>query len=135
MRKPACLVDKEVKVAAVARMEKGESPSKIAREIGVVRQALYLWRAAAQGKKRGLRGPGRPPRKREDDLLADGPGAADAGVPEAIRTRRQIAELQRKIGEQEMLLEFFRVALRQFRGADQANDAPGAEKSTQPSKR
>ena len=137
MRKRPCFVDDATKLAAIARMERGENVTALARELGVVRRVLYVWRARhrATGGK-GLRGPGRPPRSvRPGTYAPPEEGAANAGGAEAARAQQQIAELERKIGEQEMMLEFFRIALRQFRGAGQGNDVPGVAKSTRPSRR
>ena len=136
MRKRPCFVDDATKLAALARMERGENVTELARELGVVRRVLYMWRAAHRGTgEKGLRGPGRPPRRVRPGTYAPPEEAATNAGAEAARAKQQIAELERKIGEQEMMLEFFRIALRQFRGAGQGNDVPGVAKSTRPSRR
>jgi hypothetical protein len=43
--------------------------------------------------------------------------------------------LERKIGQQQLELDFFRQALRQVRGARPAGGAPGVARSTASSKR
>jgi hypothetical protein len=49
--------------------------------------------------------------------------------------RRQLAEQQRKIGEQEVDLDFFRRALRQLEEARRTTAGPGSAASTKSSKR
>jgi transposase len=49
--------------------------------------------------------------------------------------RQRIAELERKIGQQHLELDFFRQALRQVRGKRQPSDGPGARASIASSKR
>ena len=76
---------------------------------------------------------------------ADGPPGDPEGVlpaPRAGREReslarseRRIAELERKIGEQQMELDFFRRALRQVRDERRRSGVPGGTASTRSSKR
>jgi hypothetical protein len=47
----------------------------------------------------------------------------------------RIAELERKIGQQQVDLDFFRQALRQVKGARRPSDGPGVTGSTRSSKR
>jgi hypothetical protein len=44
--------------------------------------------------------------------------------------RRRIAELERKVGQQQVDLDFFRRALRQVKGARRPSAAPGVTAST-----
>jgi hypothetical protein len=49
--------------------------------------------------------------------------------------RKRISELERKVGQQQVELDFFRKALRQVEGARQPSDGPGARASTRSSRR
>ena len=61
------------------------------------------------------------------------PPDTPGGELEAARTR--IAELERKVGQQQLELDFFRQALRQVRGARRPSAGPGVTGSTESSKR
>jgi len=107
MSKPTVRVfTPEFKQAAVKRIGAGERLRAVAEDLGIRRKLLYDWRAVwrAQGiagfkKKRGRR----PKAKPQDS--AGGPAA------ELAAARRRIAELERKIGQQAVELDFFRQAL------------------------
>jgi hypothetical protein len=49
--------------------------------------------------------------------------------------RARIAELERKIGQQQVDIDFFQEALRQIEGIRRANAEPGVTASTRSSKR
>src|SRR5262245_47497276 len=113
------------KLAAVRRMLAGEDVSALSRELQVLRKDLYYWRARFRmGGPEALRGRGRP-RKVEviSEKPKDPPGELDAA-------RERIAELERKIGQQQVELDFFRLALRRVGGVRRQNAAPGAPRST-----
>ena len=72
--------------------------------------------------------------------------SADLGIPNRFRlnssrssevaaARERIAELERKIGQQQVDLDFFRQALRRVGGTRRRNAEPGAPPSTKSSKR
>jgi hypothetical protein len=64
------------------------------------------------------------------------PAPTGAGERESLaRSARRIAELERKIGEQQMELDFFRRALRQVRDERRRIGVPGGTASTRSSKR
>ena len=118
------------KLAAVYRMMAGEDVSALARELRVLRKDLYQWRARFRaGGPEALRGRGRPPKSA---ALLTRP-AEPSGELEAARKR--IAELERKIGQQQLDLDFFRQALRRVREARRRDAEPGAPRSTRSSKR
>jgi transposase len=118
------------KLAAVRRMMAGENVSALSRELQVLRKDLYYWRTRFRaGGPEALRGKGRP---RKGDATAVKPKEPPGDVEAA---RGQIAELERKIGQQQVELDFFRQALRQFEGARRRNAEPGAPRSTRSSKR
>lgn len=122
----------EAKLAVVERLERGEPAQALARELKVPRRRLYVWWAAyrAQGPE-GLRPTGRPSK------LALSGSSAEAGQPSDPLTRaeRRVAELERKIGQQQLELDFFKRALRQVEALGQPKSGRGATASTPSSKR
>src|ERR1700723_451910 len=117
---------RDFKLAALARMAAGENVSALARELGVLRKCLYQWRDRYRlGSAIAVRSRGRPTKAESVALRAAG------GVPPVVRSglaaappldalaqaERRIAELERKVGRQELELDFFQRALRQIEEA------------------
>jgi hypothetical protein len=122
-----------VKLSAVKRMSDGEPASAIALEIEADRLRLYEWyHKYREGGPEGLRRVGRP--RKAEALSARGRAWKDA-PDENAALRGQIAELERKIGQQQVDLDFFRRALRHVEETRRAQAAPGAAASTKSSKR
>jgi transposase-like protein len=128
---------KEFKLAAVSRMLAGTNVTALARELGVKRKRLYAWCAAFRaGGPDGVRGPGRPRKTASDPpRMAAGPPKASAAVVDRAPAQRRIAELERKVGQQALELDFFRRALRQVEASRRPSDGPGATASTPSSRR
>jgi transposase-like protein len=126
------IFSREFKLSAVHRMLSGENVSALARELRVLRKDLYKWRDnfRARGPD-GLRSRGRP-RKGEAAGLARTPAPEQDDV---ARARCRIAELERKIGQQQVELDFFRQALQQVKGKRRPSDGSGATASMPRSKR
>ena len=125
-------VSVEVKRAAVSRVARGEDVSAVARELEVDRRRLYEWQEQVrQGGLEALRG--RPGRPRKGAL--DGPPLRSAILNEGAAARRRIAELERKIGEQQGDLDFFRQALRHVKARQQAAGVSGKLRSSKSSER
>jgi transposase len=104
----------ELKLAAVRRVLAGESVRGVAQELGIRRKRLYVWkdRYAELGEAGLLHGRAGRPRK----VATDGKGAdAMSGRGELLAARRRIAELERKVGQQELELDFFGEALRRIK--------------------
>jgi transposase len=121
------------KRAAVGRVVAGEAVSTVARSIGVNRNRLYEWCGKyREGGAEAVRRAGRP---RKAERLSGRAGAWEDGMDELSAARRQIAELQRKVGEQQVDLDFFRKALRHIEETRRAPAAPGGAVSTKSSKR
>ncbi|MBY0322060.1 MAG: helix-turn-helix domain-containing protein [Reyranella sp.] len=121
----------EVKRRAVERVAQGEDVSAVASAVGVDRRRVYEWQdLVRQGGVEALRGPGRP---RKGAL--EGPPLKSAILNEGAAARRRIAELERKIGEQQADLDFFRQALRHVKARQQAGGKPGALRSGKSSRR
>jgi transposase len=137
-KKPPRVFSREFKLAAVRRILAGERIRALSQELKVLRKDLYAWRDLFRaGGAAALRPLGRP---RKTDVLAMGAReTAEAAMPEgpaeAERARRRIAELERKIGQQQLELDFFRQALRQVREARRLSSGPGVTGSTGSSKR
>jgi transposase len=137
VRKKRRSFTREFKLSALRRMAKTDSIVGLARELGVERKLLYCWREQYQsGGSEALRRVGRPVRRaaEQDGFFeasgnlsqrADGNEPATPGAPE-----QRIEALQRKIGEQQLELDFFRAALQQVRARRRGNGAPGEKAST-----
>ena len=98
------------KQSAVGRMATAESIRDLARELGVEQRLLYHWRDRFQtGGAEALRRIGRASRT----IPVEPAAAIDPGDPAAAQ--RRIEELERKIGQQQLELDFFRAALRRVR--------------------
>jgi transposase len=111
----------EFKLQAVQRMEAGECVSALSRELGVRRKLLYYWREGY--RKRGLA------------ALERRPGRERLSVEERSRqvredAARQIAELERKVGRQALLIDFLRRAFKRVEDLRQDSNDSGAKAST-----
>jgi hypothetical protein len=96
---------------------------------------LYRWRDAvrAGGEEAVRDGPGRPSGVEAAAMaLARGPAARARDITEA---RRQIAELERKVGEQQVALDFFKQALQRIEASRRPSDGNGATGSSPRSRR
>ena len=103
-----------LKRAALARVAAGESIAEVARDLKLRGRLLYAWRDKVRtGGPAALRERGRP---RKGGMAVAAPAAvAAAGEGELARAQRRVAELERKIGQQQVDLDFFRRALRHVR--------------------
>jgi transposase len=115
----------EFKRAAVALMVPGVKISVLARELGVNRQQLYEWREAMAAGDELLRRRGRPKRTVMPPAQANDLAGA----------QQRVAQLERRLGQQELELDFFKEALRRVEGLRRPSNGPGATASTPSSKR
>jgi transposase len=126
---------REFKLEAVRRILAGERIKALSEELTVLRKDLYSWRKLFRaGGAVALRPLGRPRkgdgvvtarvRKRSREVAG-----GDAAAPE------RVAELERKIGQQQIELDFFRQALRRVTEARRPNAGSGVTGSTRSSKR
>lgn len=124
--------ERDLKIETVKRMLRGENVSALTRELRVSRAVLYRWKDQYRedGSQAFRRKAGRPPKS------APGMNRARAEASgELAAARQRVAELERKVGQQQVELDFFRQALRQV-GADRAAmSGRGAKVSTPSSKR
>jgi transposase-like protein len=116
-------------------LEEGESGTALARELGLQRSMLYRWWGSyRKGGSLALRERhGRPSKPEAVELrearrrVAETSGLAGA--------QERIAELERKIGQQQQDLDFFKEALRRIRASRRPSDGPGETASLPPSGR
>ena len=114
---------REFKVAAVARMEAGENISALGRELKVSRSVINRWRDAfLRVGPEGLRDRGRPARMEAQPVRA-------VATPEEVAARR-VAELERKVGQQALLIDFLKRAFKRVEGARRNSTGSGVTAST-----
>lgn len=117
---------REFKLAALARFEACDNAQALARELGIRRELFYRWRDRyAAGGAEALRPVGRP---RSAGLPV--PAADDGPLDEARLQAGRIAALERKVGQQQLELDFFRAALRQVKGSSPRSGGRGGPAST-----
>jgi len=130
---------REFKIGIVCRMLAGENVSALARELKMTRKDLYAWRDRFQaGGPEALRGRGRPPKAEAAGVAASSTSAqapAETPAEELEAARKRIAELERKVGQQQLDLDFFQRALRHVGAPRQPGTKPGVTGSTKSSKR
>jgi transposase len=116
------------KQSVVARMASADSIRGLAAELNVDSRMLYHWRDQFQtGGLDGLRRVGRPPRL---DTAKIETVPSPINVTDPGEVRKLIDELQRKIGQQQLELDFFRAALRHVREQRLKMGEPGDTAST-----
>jgi transposase len=125
---------REFKLSAVQRMIAGESTAELSRELGVPNGHLYRWCAHfRRGGAEALRPACRP--RKIPGAVELAPEAKAMRVQDVATARKRIGGLERKIGQQQVELDFFRQALRQVGGARQPSDGLGVRASTRSSRR
>ena len=121
------------KLKAIKRAEGGEGVLPVARKLGISRKLLHDWRKAWRlhgpaGLNR-KRGPKPGPRKLRP--LAE--PAAEGSGGELAQARAKIAELERKIGQQALDIDFFHKALRTLKAVDrQGSISAASRRSSKP---
>jgi transposase len=113
------------KLMALSRLAAAKDVSALARELGVRRLQLYRWRWAFEAG--GAAALGAAGRRLAMRALPAGETLATA--------RERIAALERRLGQQQLELDFFRQALRQVEALRRPSDGPGATASTPSSRR
>src|SRR3989337_2964559 len=119
-----------LKIEVVRRMEAGESAVALAREYGIPRaHTVHCWcREVRDGGEAALRdGAGRPSWL---ELRSENGDVRDLG-----QARRRIAELERKVGRQQVDLDFFEGALQRIEASRRPSDGPGVTRSSPRSRR
>ena len=103
---------REMKLAAVQRLEMGASMAEVARAFEVNPNVLHRWR-------------------RE---LRQGPGNAFPGLGKKRWDDTQQAKLERKIGQQTLEIDFLKGCLQRIEEQRMLQAVPGKPRSTGPSK-
>jgi transposase-like protein len=117
----------EFKQDAVSRMgHGGMTVTALAKQLGVRRKFLYLWRERLQaGGKAALERPvGRPPGSLAKNISPPTPSAAEL----------RIAELERLLGRKQAELDFFKRTFEHVRGAAANRTSDGGKGSIAASK-
>jgi transposase len=110
----------EFKKRAVQRMLAGEPVSRLSRELKVRRSLLYRWRNAYRKEgTAGFRWIGRPGWSPEDQVKG-----AEA----------RISELERKIGQQALVIDFLRRAFKRVEESRQPSKGDGGTASMERSR-
>lgn len=118
---------REFKLRALARMDEAADITALAKELGVQRELLYIWRRKFRsGGADALQAIGRPSNSGGSFGEAPIPLSCSAIVTE----QRRIEELERKVGQQQLELDFFRAALRHVREQRRTACEPGETPST-----
>ena len=126
---------REFMLKAVERLEAGERASALAVELSLNRTIIYHWRDRfrANGAEALTSKRGRP--RTPEVLAAEGLRASRARVDGLVQARVQIAERERKVGQQQLDLDFFKGALRHIEGSRRPSDRPGVTASSPTSRR
>jgi transposase-like protein len=108
-------------------MDDAPSVTVLAEELGIDRELLYVWRRKYRSGGAGaLSTLGRPSNlSRLTKVLSAEPSADGIEAKQ-----RRIEELERKIGQQQLELDFFRAALRHVREQRLKKGGPGETPST-----
>jgi transposase len=114
----------EFRISIAKRMLAGESVTKLHLEFQIKRSVLYRWRdtyrkEGAAGLERAI---GRPPGVPNP--------APKPRATEEERLRQQVAELERKVGQQALHLDFFQRAFKRVKQSSQTSGSTGAAAST-----
>jgi len=119
--------DVAFKQTVAQRILHGESVSALHLEFQIKRSVLYRWRDAYRKEgAAGLQRPiGRPPGTPNPPRLALAPAS-----PEELAARR-VAELERKVGQQALDLDFLRRAFKRVKESRRKSTASGGTASTE----
>ena len=122
----ARVFSREFKLKALERILEGESLRSVAQDLGLARKVLYQWKSAyRRGGAKALRSRGRPRRSGQSM-----PAIPALRMPtELSEARAQIQELERKIGQQEVTIDFFGEALRRIEN-ERAKSEPNSTNSS-----
>jgi transposase-like protein len=112
------------KELAVERMRKGESVSALAREYGVERSRLYQWKDRWET--------GMP--FRESGRPGAGSRVSMVHTSELAAAQARVAELERKVGQQALAMDFLKGALQQVNQSQSTSEGRGATASSATSK-
>jgi len=120
----------EVKLEVVRRYAAGELPGLLAKEYGIRATLVHQWATVYRlHGDAGLRGAGRPSQQELAARLM--PSAVEESADQSLAAaQRRIALLERKIAQQGLEIDFFKVALRHFETSPPPAEGPGATAPT-----
>jgi transposase len=121
--------DREFKVSAVERLIGGESAAALCHELQISCGRLSQW--CSHYRRHGPAGLRRAGRPRKTDAKLD----RVVKAKDLDTARERNSELERKIGQQQIELDFFRLALRRIGEARRPSDGLGVRASTRSSQR
>jgi len=124
------IFSREFKLSAIERMLGGESTRALSRELRVDPKQLHKWCHRFRTGGAAVRQAGRPRKQ-----VVGEEERAKSPVADLASARKYVTELEAKIGQQQVDLDFFRQALRQVREARRPSDRPGVTAFTRSSKR
>jgi transposase len=134
-KKSPHVFSRDFKLAAVRRILAGEPVRALSQELKVLRKNLYVWCALFRaGGAQALRPMGRP-RQTEAAVAANLAEGVRNVAALGVDPPERIAALERKVGQQQVELDFFRQALRQVEAARRPSAGLGVRGSTRSSKR
>src|SRR5262245_41024670 len=108
---------REFKIAAVRRVEEGESLAAVARDLKIGIELLWRW------KKRVAE-------KGEEHLYEVGERSREGAVSREASQQRRIAELERLVGRQQLEIRFLDKALRRVEELRQQKSDDGGAASS-----
>jgi transposase-like protein len=120
---------REFKLKTLERIERGETIAAQSKELGVHRQLIYKWKNAFRD------GATPAPVGRPSKQAAMARRLSEPIPDELELARRRIAELERKVGQQALELDFFQNALQRIKASRQLSTGPGVTASSPRSKR
>ena len=123
---------REFKLAALARLEVASDVAALAAELGIDRGLLYKWNSAFRiGGAAALRLPGERAAMAGSALSSPSAGSERAGPSaSASSVPAGVGDLERKIAQQALELDFFRAALQHFAGRRRGSGGSGGTGST-----
>ena len=119
------LFTREFKLAAVGRVLAGEMAKTVCQDLRIRPSNLSQW--CAHYRRHGAEGVRRAGRPQKP--LGPGPDLNLENAQYLLGSQQQIAGLQRKVGQQQVELDFFRQALRRVEEARRRSDAAGVKAS------
>ena len=129
--------NREFKLGIIRRLLAGENVSALGRELKLSRKDLYAWRDRfLAGGPQALRGRGRPPRAASGAAAPAMMRAPPDGSGEALAAaQRRVAELERKIGQQALEIDFLKGCLQRIEEQRMLQALTGNPRSTGRSKK
>ena len=136
MSKPPRVFSRDFKLMVVRRMLAGENVRALSREMKVARKDLYFWRARFRsGGPEALRGCGRPRKADGSGSRSVGAKVPDVPMAELELASNRIAELERKIGQQALEIDFLKGCLQRIEEQRMLQALTGSPRSTGRSKK